>query len=429
LNNREQNPTPPEQTTQTPEQGSQAPQQRPAQNSERKNRRAPESARRTAERRAELERQQAETENLAVKERREKAIQAAKDAIEKAEAILASGQLTDTERKNCQWAIKSAKAAYEQSLAQSRDTYTVKAIEAGTNRVIAEREEGMPVDGILGVLEQTRQKLEHKRDIKDQAGLSYQRYRLKISEVDEQSKSEEEKKLAWHSAFHEILPAGHFLRKEAEKMVAQWERADSRQYSEAEKKLQLGEALKQVLVREGFVEKSVNGKIVSKDVVVANPEELASLKKIVDILTKESKKYFDYHRTQGHEQHPFTHRESDFVAKDPQYRAVLLKKYTDQNEIPANFGQMTKLDQDYLLAELAVRDRRVLDLPKEVAVPEKALPKTIFRINISELAKRMAQTLADARLDQHYDEDTIFASDYLVDNLTPMHAGTRANVD
>lgn len=360
----------------------------------------------------ETRKQQVEAENEAIKARREAVKNAAKDAIAEVKKILDAGNLSESDKGYYEWVKQSAENAYNQSLEQNKDSYTVKVLDKEGRTVIKEREEGMPVEELINIVERVKAKAERQKGNKEKADEIHQRFKIQLNGR-ERGDNEQQEKLAWHHAWENILPATHQMRIDAQKLAESWERESGQTYDDATKKEQLGQALKQVLLEEGLIEDTASG-IKLKAVADATPEEVIRLGKIAEVLGAESKKYFDKHQTQGAEQNPFTTREAAFIAEDVRYRTFLIKKYRDKRELPNNFGNLDKQNQDYQLAMLALRDRKVLDLPKETEFTEEApilvddveVPAPVIKIhkvNLSEIAQRMAKSLADARLEAYYE--------------------------
>ena len=163
---------------------------------------------------------------------------------------------------------------------------------------------------------------------------------------------------------------------------------------------------------------------------------------------KDGSKIAELNSDQQKEQDLYTQNEAGLIEKNSDYRGMLLDKFKINNMLPAGFDNLSEKQQDQHLAMLSLEDRLVLVLPKEQKVPDEQLEgstattppvevppvlppdkhklentnppydlenlamslpevkvpdKKLFLIDISEIAKRMAQTKAEEKLRNHFD--------------------------
>lgn len=313
---------------------------------------------------------------------------------------LAEPSLSAKDRVRLQWIQKSVEGAKNKIV--DGENYSVEVLD-NNGKVNAHRLEGLPVDELITVVQRLRTLTEKqvRQAHRTEAGIERSRKvkeKYELASVRANISGEEaKKKMAWFEVLNK-LPVKDKLKEEAYKEVEAWEEADRKKaeaegkvfggYDEEFKKQQLGEALRQ------RVEKYL--KIDEKKLKAeldARTKTLGKYHNLVKVLSESSLPYFAFHypknykkdgeavsplgEGQKREQHLYTEREANLIAKDQEYKAMLLERYIGENKLPQGFDKMDELRQNYELAMLALESRRVLVLPQEQQVPKEELESEV----------------------------------------------------
>lgn len=144
------------------------------------------------------------------------------------------------------------------------------------------------------------------------------------------------------------------------------------------------------------------------DYDIANVQHLVELQ---SLLSGSAKNYFQYHfgkengenlsPEESTQQDPYTIHEAKLIETDDEFRNYLLERY--KAEIP-NFDELDAEKQNYELAKLALRDRKLADLREQEPQPK----EKIILVNIEEIAKRMAWSKAEEQLREHFQKSSWF---------------------
>ena len=372
------------------------------------------------------------------KEQVEKQREEIKQALEKSIVTLKKflednkEKLSDLERAKIEWAVNSAENAKKESLDKDDDEYLVKILkpdgsvtkDAEGNEI--QRKEGAPVDGLKEALDLVA---EVQKSSKEQKELASDKIK-QANEVLEYLKTQDGLGITKRENLQNFLDKNApELKSDLENLVTEWlkhdqdpsgqhhnEVADSGEYNFKFYLAQLAEASRQLQSK--YQEQANTPELT----LALTPEELS---KIRETLQNSSKDYFETHYAKKHglgltkeesdQQHLFTEREAGFIDEDTDLRLILESKYQDQ--IP-KYSELSRPEQNYQLAMLALRDREVLEMPKvpEAAAepepnPELIQPtqeqtpeevKKILLINIDEIAKSMAWRKAEHKLNEFF---------------------------
>jgi|GEM_PF-6618662 len=304
--------------------------------------------------------------------------------------------LSPKDRTRLQWIQKSVEGAKNKIV--DGENYSVEVVGDNGN-VLARRLEGVPVDDLTSVVKnlealtqkqvraiyQTEKGIAGSKKAKEEYDLETVRAGI--------SGDEQKKKMAWFEALSQ-LPAKDQLKEESYKLVDAWEEADRQKalsegkdftgYDADYKKQQLGEALCQ---RAEKYLKIDDGKL--KQELEDRTRRLGKYHNLAKVLIESSVPYFAFHYPknfskdgkalnpledkQKKEQHLYTEHEANLIAKDAEYKAMLLERFSGQNKLPQDFANMDVVRQNHELARLALEARRILVLPKEVSVPDEIL--------------------------------------------------------
>lgn len=312
--------------------------------------------------------------------------------------LVASGlknrNLSPENRNRYDWVLRNVEEARRKAKQFNRDTYTVQVMDEKNN--IHSREDGIPIDELETVVSDFKQRvkkdteeLEYTYVKKEESGKIKVRYDIAKSGL---SDEEWQQKMAWYGVLKN-LPDNDPVKKEALALCAEWENVDKQKaqkvgeiftgYSGQQRDQQLGEALHQVA--EKYLKQDA-AKL--KENLDKGKNNLTKLQIILDAFGKNAKPYFAFHYKNNYrdpfhpkpltleqqkEQDLYNKHEAGVIAKDKQYRKMLLDKFTAKKELPAGFESMDEKQQNNELARLALIHRRVLDLPKEIPVPAEIL--------------------------------------------------------
>lgn len=381
----------------------------------------------------EKNKEQVEKQRQEVKESLDKSLNFLKEFLAKN-----ADKLSAEERARIAHAIITADNAKQDSLDKGLDKYEAKIIDSQGNKVRS-REEGIPVDGLTEALQLIQNfQVESKKD----AELVNTKHREAGELLNYLQQLENLKGQGASIANPDNL--GSFisqntpeLRQDLLDLVGQWLKADQQPDGVNHDKLtdkdvgyefnfylfQVGQAARQL---QGKYQQQIEG---NRDLsITLAPEEISHLR---ETIKANSKDYFEslYNKKHGvgmdkqesDDQHAFTEREALFIDKDAELRQILLDKFQGQIE---GFDKLSRIEQNYQLAMLSLREREVLEMPKldgkdipdeapvpvlvtpedgnETGVTPKALER-ILLINIDEIADSMAWRKAEQKLHVFYD--------------------------
>jgi hypothetical protein len=293
-------------------------------------------------------------ENKETNERRGEIKYAVEGALKLVAKKLQDKHLSEKQRARLKWVEKSAKNAYNhKDLRQGK--YPVE-VQDG-NRVES-REEGLPTEGLMWEVASEIKYLDREIQLIDR--IPNLRDKAKINSLDEVTKKRE-----WYKIFQELPESD--LKKKIFRRMEEWRNTD--EYDQVQTESQLGEACFEII-------RDLTDEHISHLKQQANEghgikEQIEDLKGVLSTLAAGSEKYFyqHYHKlsselteAEKEQQHKYTKREANLIAKDADYRGLLLDRY--KKKLPAGFESMNREKQDYELAMVALENRRVLNLPQ-----------------------------------------------------------------
>lgn len=318
--------------------------------------------------------------------------------------------LTEEQKSVINWAIKTAKSAKEQSFDVGKNTYPV-VIQDEKGNILSQRPngEGIPVERLISGL---RLLLYKQEKIKKETSPL-------INAINSAQEFVEAYKINPDAQF----PKNEVLTKAAKDKYLEFLSADNKpgglhhadidengNYNNDRHLSQTKEAWLQVLNDFAQKEKPVSYKPMASDF---------ELQDLMRDLENNSQDYFEYHyglkngvglddpknQEQQGEQHEYTKREAYYLAQPENegLKKILKELRLKDGDLPDNFEQLPKEEQDYALAMLELRDRQLLVIKEDKTTPEVIkLPTKLTSVDATELVELQAAKAGETRFDREF---------------------------
>ncbi len=368
----------------------------------------------------------AETNKEKIEKEREKVKQALQQSLDSLKDFYNKNleRLSAAEKAKISWVLNSVDVAKRQSLDANLDQYEDKVFDKDNNFVTS-RPETVPIDGLVDVLELIRGfQAENKKQVElankklnqAQELVSY----LKAQQGLDGASREDVARYLDNSAPE--------LKSEVLALVDQWEKANAadpnaQHHDKIDPKTGKYNAdfyLSEAAEASRQLQKTYHERISNQDLKIGlSPEDIQQTS---EILKAHSVNYFASHYKnedgtgkkhgigltleEAKDQEKYSEREADFIDEDPDLRQILVDKYHGQIN---DFDKLNRQQQNIELAMLSLRDREVLQMPKEkkevveVATAEVPPPiKNILLINMDEIASSMAWRKSEQKLHEYF---------------------------